>query len=401
MNTDQSYTPEPMPCPVATRRRRISIGLPAAPAGGDRRFPLTPEGVRQMTDNGFEVVVETNAAAPIHYTDARYTRAGARIAPRAEALAADMVLMLDTPALADVASMRRGAMLLSLASPLCRDAAVARAMLDRHIISVALDLVGDPAPGGVIRRPFADILAEVDGRASMAMACSMLSHPSHGKGILLGGVIGVIPCEVLVVGSNIGARAAAASAIGMGATVRMLDNDAYGLRAARAALGDGVATSTLHAHVLEGALRTADVVISAGCASSNGFTVDADQVALMKKGIIVMDLDYDHKPTFPSLPAIDISTVTTYDAPKRPHGGRICYIRLGNSVPRTAAMALSDTLIAMMRHLVDSEGASALVRMLPGVQAAVCTFLGKPVNPRISALVGARPIDIALLLSCS
>jgi len=113
-----------------------------------------------------------------------------------------------------------------------------------------------------------------------------------------------------------------------------------------------------------------------------------------------MDLDYDCGAAFPSLPAVDISTLSTSNAALA-SGGRICYTCPGNAVPRTAAMALSNTFLSLMNDILSCEGVTNVVRMLPGMQRAVYTFLGKPVNRRISAIVNMRSVDIALLLNCS
>ncbi len=114
--------------------------------------------------------------------------------------------------------------------------------MKRNIVALAIDLIGDPEG----HTPFADILNEIDGRAAIAIASSMLASPAHGKGILLGGVAGIIPCEVLILGAGIAGRAAAASALGLGASVRMLDNDVYRLRRAAELPGCCVATSVMH-----------------------------------------------------------------------------------------------------------------------------------------------------------
>ena len=143
------------------------------------------------------------------------------------------------------------AMLLTLLHPSMQDPATIAVLLKRSITAIALDLVED-------RRgmtPFADILSEIDGRAAVALASSMLADPTAGKGILLGGVTGIVACETTIIGSGIAACAAARSAAGLGATVRMFDNDVYSLRRAIRELGQQVIGSALHPHVLHNALR--------------------------------------------------------------------------------------------------------------------------------------------------
>ncbi|WP_289855053.1 hypothetical protein [uncultured Muribaculum sp.] len=394
MISDASHTPMPQPVDVTVKPHRIAIGVPSCATLTDRRFPLTPEAVAMLVARGYCVKIQADAASVIHYSDSQYLRAGAAIVDRDEALRCDIVLHLAPVSAADVKRMRRGAMLLSLLHAEQQSVDAVRELLNRRIVAVAVDLIQDSKG----HTPFYDILAEIDGRAAIALASSLLAHPDHGKGILLGGIAGIVPCEVTIIGSDIAACAAASSALGMGAMVRMFDNDVYRLREASRLLAPGLVTSAIHPRVLENALRTADIVIASQV--SPRYHVDSDMVDVMKKGVIVMDLDYDCGAAFPSLPAVDISTLSTSNAALA-SGGRICYTCPGNAVPRTAAMALSNTFLSLMNDILSCEGVTNVVRMLPGMQRAVYTFLGKPVNRRIAAIVNMRSVDIALLLNCS
>ena len=203
---------------------------------------------------------------------------------------------------------------------------------------------------------------------------------------------------MLILGAGIAGRAAAASALGLGASVRMLDNDVYRLRRAAELPGCCVATSVMHPRVLENALRTADVIINTPM--DRPCTIDSHQVDLMKRGVIIMNLARSEDgPLSHAIPEIDITTTDTLRAV--PRGTRVCYTGPGNAVPRTAAMALSNTFLWLLRDIIGCDGAVNTVKMLPGVQRAVVTFLGKPVNRRAAEKAGMRAIDITLLLSCS
>ena len=394
MTTDDHHlcTAQPRPAQTATRKKRITLGLPACSSTSDRRFPLTPEGVDILVRQGFDIRIQSGAADSIHYSDANYARYGAEVTSRQEALQSDIVIHMAPLGASDIKMMRRGAMLLSILHPEQLVDYNVRALLDRRIISVAIDLIRDRQGN----TPFYDIMMEVDGRASMAIASTMLASPEHGKGILLGGVAGVNPCEVTILGSGIAARAAAASAIGMGAIVNMFDNDIYRIRESSRLLGPGITVSTMHPRILEKALRGADVVVAT--AQHGAPQIGADLASVMKSGAIVMDLNYDESPSFPSLRAVDISTSGQIPPGK---SGRCCYINLGNAVPRTAAMALTNTFLSLMHEIISCDGVTDTVKLLPGIQGAVFTFLGKPVNRRVADIVKMRPMDINLLLNCS
>lgn len=391
-NIGHSCITMPQPVSVAARQRRISLGLPACLSASDRRFPLTPEGVDILVRKGFDVRIQSGAATAIHYSDSQYLKCGADVVSRKEALESDIVIHLAPLEAPDIMQMRRGAMLLSILHPERLVDYNVRALLDRRIISVAIDQIRDKRGN----MPFYDILMEVDGRASLALASSMLASADFGKGILLGGVAGVNPCEVTILGSGIAARAAASSAFGLGAIVNMFDNDVYRIRESARMLGPGVTASALHPRVLEKALRGADVVVATP--QDDPAVIGADLIGVMKSGAIIMDIDYDAAPSFPSLRAVDISTVIGC---RTVPNERQCYINLGNAVPRTAAMALTNTFLSLMHEIISCEGVTDTVKLLPGIQGAVYTFLGKPVNRRVADTVKMRPMDINLLLNCS
>lgn len=373
------------------KNKRITIGLPSCRNAVDRRFPLTPEAVAVLVERGYKVCVEKCAAATIHYSDAAYIRSGAAIVDRATALGCDIVIHLATLDTSDVRNMRRGATLLSLLHAQQQKPETISLLLDRAITAVAVDLILNQSGN----TPFADILSEVDGRASIALASSLLADSEQGKGILLGGVAGVVACEVVILGSGIAARAAASSALGLGATVRIFDNDTYRLREAVAQLPAGVISSALHPKVLSHALREADVVVATDM--SPACVVNADAVAEMKRGVVIIDLNHDEAPTFPSIEAIDISTTRDAEVASR----RVCYTCAGNAVPRTASMALSNAFITLFDDMSVWETSDKLANVCQGVKQAIYTFKGKAVNDRIAEVVGRRRFDIDLFLTMS
>lgn len=391
-----SETHEPLehPVTVASGQRLFSIGLPACNDPAERRFPLTPEGAGLLVKQGFEIWMQGGAAQTIHYTDEQYANAGVRICTRDESLRADIVMHLAPLSSADIKKMRRGTLLLTLSS-LCRQTASAiHALLDRSIITIAIDFIKDDRGNC----PFADILSEIDGRAAIARASSLLADSVHGKGILLGGVAGIVPCEVTVIGSGIAACAAAKSADGAGALVRMFDHDVYRLRQAERELDCRIVTSALHPRVFQNALRTADVVIYTGVNPVP--SLGCDITSQMKRGVIIFDLTDDCGKAFPSVPTIDLALASPLDI-SLTEPSRACYINAGSAVARTAAMALSNTFITMLGTVIDCEGVTNALKLLPGLQCAALTFLGKPVNATIARLVGQRHVDVNIYLTLS
>ncbi|MCM1348970.1 MAG: hypothetical protein NC338_06110 [Firmicutes bacterium] len=393
-SVNPSTTPLEQPTMVASRRRLFSIGLPKSLDFSERRFPLTPEGARMLVEQGFSITMEAGASESIHYTDNQYSAAGVKIGSRNESLGCDIVIHLAPLSAGDIRKMRRGAMLFTLLSINRLKTDALNALLDRHVIAMAIDLIRDQR-GNL---PFNDLLAEIDGRAAMARASSFLADSVHGKGILLGGVAGVGPCEVTVIGSSIGACAAARSATGAGAIVRLFDHDVYRLREATRTLGPSVIASAMHPRVLSNALRTADVVVYTGVTPPPCF--DAANVAQMKRGVIIFDLTDCPGKAFPSLPTIDLAVASPLDISPTEES-RACYINTGCAAARTAAMALSNAFATMFYQLTDCEGVANALNLQPGLQDAAITFLGKIVNRRVAQIAGRRAVDIRIFLTLS
>lgn len=378
---------------AATVRSAV-IGLPACADEGEHRFVLTPEGASQLIERGFRVKMEHGAADHIHYRDEAYARVGVELVSRAEAFAADIVVYLPAVCEHDVRLMGRGALLLTLLHTEPSAAIGMTALLRRHIIAIALDCVCD-AHG---RLTFSDIIHEIGGRAAIAIASSLLADAVHGKGILLGGIPGVIPCEVTVIGADIAGRAAAASAIGLGAMVRLFDNDTYRLREALAELGSGAIGSALHPRVLVSALRSADIVIATPAAA--GVVIDAPTIDLMKGGVLTFDLGGDPSQVFPSMPVVDLDMASPYDSSPSAVV-RLCYVNAGNAVPRTTAMALTNAFVAMMDEIFVCDGVNNALRLNAGLRAGALTFMGKCVNEPTAQLLNTRCFDINLILQFS
>ena len=415
IETDYGRVPMEAPVETAVPRRRATIGLPKCVNRAEKRFPLTPEAVAALTRNGFRVLIEEGAAASIHYNDNAYIKAGGRRASRHETLQADIVIHLAPLPVDDIKQLRRGALLLSLAN-LSRGNAreVIAELLHRRVINIAIDLIRDDAGN----RPFGDIISELDGRSAMTLAAAMLADPVNGKGILLGGIAGVVPCEVTIIGSCLAACAAARSALGLGAVVRMFDDDVYRLRTALRQLGGGVIGSSVHQHALENALRSADVIIITG--KGGPLPLEGNIECILKRKALVFDLSCNPGTAFAGMRLVDLGEFGDEDARRATsfalfndacscgEGGpaanvrrRACLVNSGSAVPRTTAMALSDTFITLLNHISDCEGTGAMLPLTPGLQEATLTFMGKAVNEEVAHLAGVRHTDIRILLSLS
>lgn len=378
-------------------RRTLTLGVPAPRAPYDRRMALTPEGASILVSQGIKVQIERDAGSTIHYDDNRYARAGAAIVTRVEALASDIIVYIGALTPVEAATIRPHAVLLTLFDSAVYQPATVNVLLERQITVFALNYITDQAGN----RPVADILGEVDGRAAIAIGSSLLADPEYGKGILLGGVAGVNPCEVLILGSGMAAIAAARSAIGLGGIVRMFDNDPYSLRTAIALTGPGVIGSALHPRVIGTALRTADVVIVTPM--KRCFCVDDTVIDEMKSGVVIFDLGARAgiSGTFPTLRCIDMAVVSKHDKDMMA-GTRTCYTNAAGAVPRTTAMAITNELIPILNRLTSGTGGvQNALKIDAGLREGAVLYRGRVVNRIVAESYGVKVIDINLLITFS
>lgn len=390
MNTTPNLCEEMLtleqPLSESNPERKLIIGLPGGMNTGERRFPLTPEGAEQLADRNILVKIESGAGHPIHYSDDEYTRAGVTVCDRQKVLKADIIISPAPLNKAETLYMRRGTVLLTLLRSVIDNPDYARALQKAGINVIAADIIANNG-----HRPVADILHEIDGCASLIVASSLLADPVYGKGILLGGVTGVGPGEVLILGSGMGAIAAAHNALGLGATVRMFDNDIYSLRAASRVLNYQTIASAPHPRVLKSALQTADIVIATPMPGLP--VIDGEMAAAMKRRVITFDLTNKPGTTFPTMPLVDLGNIDTDNLTASTT--RVCYHNVGGRVPRTAAMALSNAIVSGCDALRASTG--SLAEMPSSMRQALLFYWGKCVNAATAEAIGSRALDINLL----
>ena len=390
MDTQNSNpTPVEQLAMTVSARRKITIGLPAGSEGSSNHFPLTPEAANRLVEAGYEVLMQEDAAQVIHYDDNRYVANGVSIVDRDATLKCDIVIYLSALPVHEIKKMRRGAMLLTLLNLDAISVEEVNMLSERNITAIAIDCVKDEQGN----TPIADILAEISGRAVVAVATSILADPRQGKGILLGGVAGVVPCEVMIIGSDIAACAAASSAVGLGAMVRMFDNDVYRLRKAMHQLGPMVVGSALLPQVMQNALRSADVIVATNIGQP--CVVGREEVKLMKQGVLLFDLTTNGNNCFSSLQMVNAKSIEN-------RNDRLVITNVNSVVPRSTTMALGNALVAMLAEKNDdSDDRLTLLRHNRSVQSGAFVYMGKVVNPLVAHRLNMRYVDIALIIQLS
>ncbi|MCM1319799.1 MAG: hypothetical protein NC217_05405 [Muribaculaceae bacterium] len=358
MNT--TPTPQPAAVKPQTAKRRFALGvLNNYPDSEETRQFLTPEACGMLVGAGIDIYLEAGAGIDINYSDEAYADNGCQLKTRAEALACDIVLSVRPVRAADADKMKRGATLLCLSDPnLPRE--VVEAFGRRDITMIAIDkMISD---NGV--RIFARILDEIDGRAAILYAQEGLSFLGEGKGVLMGGIPGLQPCEVLIVGAGARVIAAAKAAIQIGARVTLMDNDIAALDEAISACSDRLITSSIHPKVLYNDAKHADVIILDNC--TREFEIPAHLSLAMKDNVYLLDL----KETTPSL-----------------------------IVPRSVAMAISNVLINFFNDALQLGGIRRMISAVAGVRAGIITYRGHLVDKELSSALGMHSLDLGIMLT--
>ena len=341
----------------------FSLGLVANYADTDEtRFLLTPEGSGLLTSSGIRVLMEKGAANDISFPDANYREFGVNIVTRAEALKADVVLSYRPLHPHDIHKMKKGAALFTMMDAAYFDGNVIKALLEKEITCACLENILSFNDEPV----FANIIDEIDGRGSIIYAQEFLSYVGGGKGVLLAGVAGINPCEVLIIGDGTVVYSAAKAAISAGAYVTLMNNDISALQRAKQVLGDNLNTIAIHPRVLFNRVKSADVILIGEC--TRPFEFPKNLSPALKDSVYLLNFQETH----PSI-----------------------------SVPRTVAMALSNVLVNLFDEVIMKGGLTQMIATTPGVQAGMVTYHGKLVEKLIGTALNLPSVDIKVMLAAS
>lgn len=341
----------------------IHIGLLANYQDTDEtRFLLTPEACGMLTSGGIRISMEAGAGVDISFKDETYAEYGVKIVTRDEALKCGTVLSYQPLRAKDVKKMTPGATLLCMMDKILFESSVIKALLSQRISCGCLDNMVSHSEVEI----FADIVHELDGRAAIMYAQESLSYLGGGKGVLLSGVAGLNPCEVLIIGFGTQAISAANAAAGAGAKVVLMDNDASSLQLARPLVSPGVELIAIHPRVLTNRVKSADVIIT--CNTTRNFEFPKSLSSSLKDSVYVIDLNESH----PSI-----------------------------SVPRTVAMALSSPIINFFDEMALKNNFRGMLVTTPGVQCGMVTYQGKLVDKLVASYLSMPSIDIRVMLSTS
>ena len=333
----------------------MHIGIPKEIKVHEYRVGLTPPSVAELVSRGHKVTVETGAGAGIDFTDGDYIAVGARIAPGPEAVfaAADMIVKVKEPQLHEIAWLRPGQTLFTYLH-LAADKSQALALTASGAICIAYETVTDRAGGLPLLRP----MSEVAGRMAVQVGAHYLEKEQGGRGILLGGVPGVAPGRVAILGGGVAGINAAQIAVGMRADVTIYDISTARLAEIDELFEGRVKTAFSSRAAISAAIARAHVVIGAvlipGAAAPK--LVNRDMLKLMKRGSVLVDIAIDQGGCF------ETSRATTHADPVYVIDGIIhyCVANMPGAVARTSTFALNNATLPFVLRLADQGPAAAM-----------------------------------------
>lgn len=386
-------TPEESPALIANKQNNLYIGIPKEQSFQEKRIALTPESVLTLVNNGHRVMVESKAGRGSHFTDNDYSEAGAEIVYDTKKIfEANIILKVAPPTPEEIEYMNMGQTLISpIHLPTIKPELIHQ-LMKKKVTALALEYIKDE----VGTFPFVRVLSEIAGSSVLLLAAEYLSNARNGQGILMGGISGVPPAKVVILGAGVVGEFATRAAVGLGATVKVFDNNIYKLMRLQNNLHARVFTSSLFPNILEQELHTADVVIGAIHSESgrSPIIVSEDMVANMKPGSVIIDVSIDQGGIF------ETSEITTHQNPtfKKYDVIHYCVPNIASRVSRTASYATSNILSNRLVRASELGGFDKFIHYDIPSRHGVYIYKGCLTNKHLSERFNIKYNSIDLLL---
>lgn len=376
---------------VGKQSKKLYIGIPKETSFKENRVALAPEAVSLLTAHGHTVVIETDAGKNASFTDNDYSEAGARIAyDRKEVFQADLIFKVAPPTNEEIEMMQRHQTLFSALQLTVQPKNTLKKLMEKKITAIAWDYVKDNS--GIF--PVIRSMGEIAGNTAILIAGRYLGED---RGMMLGGVAGIAPAEVTIIGAGTVSESAARAALGLGAIVKVFDNSTYKLRRLQHSLGQRIYTSVITPKVLAKALRRADVAIGAlrAQAGRTPLVVNEKMVQEMKEGSVIVDVSIDQGGCF------ETSRVTSLEKPVYREYGVVhyCVPNIASGVPRTASFALSNIFAPLILDIGEGGGMEKILHDNAGFRHGVYMYKGSLTSSYLGETFSLPYKDLNLLMA--
>jgi alanine dehydrogenase len=379
---------------VQPRHQRLFIGVPKENTMQENRVALVPHAVTTLTAQGHRVIVEAGAGEKAKFSDLDYAEAGAEVVHSKEAIfKADVLLKVAPPTLEEIDLMQPNQVLISpIHLPMLHADYIVK-LQKKRVIALAMEYIRDDETGVF---PIVNAMSEIAGISAILIAADLLATNRGGKGVLLGGIAGVPPAKVIILGAGVVAEFATRTAIGLGAEVRIFDNNVYKLMRLQNKVGRQLHTSVVNPVHLKEQLLTADVAIGAvhSAQGRSPMIVSEEIVSRMKPGSVILDVSIDQGGCF------ETSQMTTHDHPTYEKFGvtHYCVPNIPSRVARTASDAISNILTSLLLR-AEHGGVLSLITSNEGLRNGVYTYKGSLTNAYLGALFQLKSTNLDLLIT--
>lgn len=389
-----SYETQEEVLDIPHKSKPLLIGIPKEVAFQENRIGLIPDAVSVLVANGHEVMVETQAGLGSRYTDKDYADAGARIVYEKEEVYKCPILVKTAPPVeADLPFLQTHQTIISPLhlSALKKD--LMEKLMAKKITALSIENIKDENQNYPILRS----MSELTGSAVMLIAGQYLSNFNQGKGVLLGGISGVPPTKVVIIGADIIGEFATRNALALGASVKVFDNNVSRLQRLQNNLGQRVWTSVLEPKILAKQLKTCEVAVGAlrNEIGRAPIVVTEEMVSAMRPGSIIIDVAIDRGGCFETTeltdhenPIIIKHDVIHYGVPNIPSG-----------FARTASQAISNVLMPLLIQVGDQGGLEEIIWQQVQLREGIYLYKGALTDFYISEKFNLKFTDLNLLIA--
>ena len=379
---------------VKPKGESLLIGIPKENSFNENRIALTPEAVGVLIANGHEVVMESNAGKGSNYSDNTYSEVGTRIVhDKREIFNCNVIVKSAPVSEEDCELLKPNTNIISPIHMAIVKKSILEKMMEKKVTAISFENLKDDSG----HNPIVRSMSEIAGSAVMLIAGHYLSNANNGKGVLVGGISGIPPTKVIIIGAGIVGEYAARTALAMGASVKVFDNSIYRLKRLQNNIGVRMWTSVIEPKILSKQLKTCDVAIGAlsGAAGRTPVVVSEEMVSNMRPGAVVVDVSIDHGGCF------ETSMVTSNENPIFTKYDVIhyCVPNIPSGFARTASQAISNVLMPLLLETGEDGGIDSMVWHKVNVRSGIYLFKGSLTNFYLSERFDLKYTDLNLLIA--
>ena len=385
---------------VGERQQRLRVGVPSEAPNGERRVALAPYAAALLIANGHEVRIEAGAGEAAQFADVEYAEAGCEVAESAGEVypESDLVAKVFPPRPDELAMLRERQVLISALHLGGLQPDTLKGLMDLRVTGIGFEFIAD-ADGTL---PIVRMMHEISGSVAVQTAARLLESDAApggqgGRGVMLGGISGVPPATVVILGAGVIGEWAARTALGFGAHTIVLDTDLPALRAIEHVLDRRVTTAMANPTYVESAVKNADVVIGAAMSSGqrSPVVVTEEMVAGMRQGSVVVDLVIDQGG------CIGTSRPTTPDEPTFVAHGVVhhCLPNLPSCVARTSTYALSNALVPFLLEIGEAGSINDALWSNVSLRTGTYVYRRHLTKKSLATMFGMPHRDIELLIA--